>query len=273
MQLCRAVSWLVAIATLAGCHGLDRPVSVMVRDAETKAPVVGASVSVSDTTAHPPHGTVVHTGDGGVAHLKVNPAAEFGFAVEATAPGYLPTDKNLSISDVRAIPSSPFASHDHDSPTLVLEVFAGPRPTIDLIVPTGYHGILRVELRTQENVTYPPGQRSFQYDVPANGVVQVVGSPVLLHGLTPDFRAKYADGTPLIRDANDSEVGLRWVSGGNDPVFVVGTRSEWNDIRKSLEKDEPRASHGGGGSGRGMGGGRHGGGGGRGMGGGGMGAR
>ncbi|MCE9566607.1 MAG: carboxypeptidase-like regulatory domain-containing protein [Planctomycetes bacterium] len=278
MLIRQSVPWLVAsvfaAATLSGCHGLDRPVSVLVRDAETKAPVVGAAVSVSDTTVHPPHGTVAHTGDSGVAHLKVNPAAEFGYAVQASAPGYLPADKSLSAVDVRAISSNPFSSHAQDSPTLVMEVFSGPRPTIDLTVPTGYRGIVRVELRTREDVIYPPGQRAFQYEVPASGVVECVGPPVLLHGLSPDIRAKYADGKPLKReaDAKEDEVALRWVSGGNEPIFVVGTHAAWDDIRKTLEKDDGRAARGKGSGtgGGGRGGGRHGGGG-RGGGGGGMG--
>jgi hypothetical protein len=88
---------------------------------------------------------------------------------------------------------------------------------------------------------------------------------VLLHGLSPDVRAKYADGTVLKRDAKDDEVALRWVSGGNDPVFVIGTQPEWDEIRKTMVKEDRPAPQGrGAGGGGGHGGGRHGGGGGRG---------
>jgi hypothetical protein len=269
------IALALAAVALPGCHSFSRPVSILVRDAETKAPVPGAQVSISDTIAHPPRVTVRHTGDGGIAHVKVTPFAEFAYAVEATAPGYLPSQKDLPVEDVRKISASPFTSHDLDSPTLVVDVFQGPRPTIELTVPTGYRGLLRVELRTDENVSYTPGQRLFRYDVPSTGVVQIVGPPVLLHGLTPDIRVKYPDGTELSREAKDSDVGLRWVSGGNSPVFVIGTKSEGDEARKALEKDEPRG-HGGRGSGTRGGGGHHGGGrggmgGGRGMVGGGMG--
>ena len=269
MLIRQSVPWLVAsivaAATLPGCHTLDRPVTVLIRDAETKAPVAGAAVTASDATAHPPHGTTAHAGDDGIAHLKVSPSAEFGYGVQATAPGYLPTDKSLSAADIRAIPTG-FSSHIESSPTLVLELFSGPRPTIELVVPKDFKGGVRIAIRTEESTKYTPGMRAFKFAVPATGVVDCVGPPVLLQGLSPEISAKYVDGTPLKREseAKDDEIAFRWVAGGNNPVFVVGTQAEWDDIRKAMEVPDSRAmpGKGRGTGGGGRGGGRHGGGGG-----------
>ena len=93
------------------------------------------------------------------------------------------------------------------------------------------------------------------------------------YALPSDFRARYADGTPLKPDAKDDEVGLRWVKSElGEAVFVVGTKSEWDGVRKSMEKDAPRGKPSGGSGGQ-QGRGGHRGGRGGGMGGGGMGGR
>jgi hypothetical protein len=262
---CLAAS-IAAAMVLSGCHGFDRPISVLVRDAETKAPIPDAEVYVSDPGAHPPHALMKLTGEDGIVRMRVSPSAEFSLNVEATAKGYLPVEKDLPIEVVRALPSNPFVSAATGAPTIVLDVFSGPRPVVDLIVPTGYRGTLRVEVRARDDVTFPPGQRSFGYEVPPSGVIQVVGPPVLLHGLGPDIRAQYADGTKLLRDVKDWEVGLRWVmADGKDQVFVIGTRLEWTDIRKAMEKGDWSPHSGSSGSGSHQGGGRGGRGGGRGM--------
>ncbi len=259
---CVVASVFVSMA-LSGCHTFDRPVSVLVQDAETKVPVPNAQVRLTDQTAHPPHGLIGHTGEDGTARVRLASLPELALAVEATAPGYLSEEKDLPVESLRAISTNPFASFDHNTPTLVIQVFAGPRPTIDLVVPNGYRGVLRAEIKTRDDLPFPPGQRLFAYEVPPTGVVQIVGPPVLLHGLSPDIRAAYVDGTPLKRDAKDQDIGLRWVrADGNDQVFVVGTWLEWNDVKKEMEKEDSQKPKGGGG-------GHHGGsgGGGRGMGG------
>ena len=254
-NLVACLTWSILVfLALPGCHALyrDRPVSVLVRDAETKAPIPGAEVQIASASGHLPKVTAATTAGDGVARLKVNPTAEIAYTVLVDAAGYLSDEQDVSVEALRGITP---AGGDSPTPTLVVEVFAGPRPTVELVVPTGYRGVLRAQVHGREDAPYPPGQRTFSYAVPANGAVEVVGPPVFLHGLAPDIRARYADGTPLSRDAKDNEVGLRWVNReGDEHIFVVGTRAEWDDLRKSLEKNEPRGhSAGKGGSRRGHG--------------------
>jgi hypothetical protein len=218
---------------------------------------------------------VIHTGEDGIARMHLRPTAEFAFSFDASAEGYLPAERFVSTAIIQALPPSYFAASGSAKPTVVVEIFAGPRPTVELVVPNGYHGVLRAEVQTDENITYTPRQRLFRYDVPDSGVVQVVGPPVLLQGLSPVIQAHYANGTPLNREQQltNDQVGLRWVRDeGNTQVFVVGTWLEWYDTSKAMQhedyRDTPNGKRGGQG---GQGGGRRGGGGGRGGMGGGMG--
>jgi hypothetical protein len=208
--------------------------------------------------------------------MHLRPTAEFAFSFDASAEGYLPAEKYVSTAIIQSLPASYFGSHTVDKPTVVLEIFAGPRPTVELTVPNGYRGLLRVEVQTDENITYPPRQRLFRYVVPDSGVVQVVGPPVLLQGLSPIIQAHYADGTPLKREQQltNDQVGLRWVRDeGNTQLFVVGTWMEWHDKSKEMQNEDYRDRPNGKGGGQGgqVGGRRGGGGGGRGGMGGGMG--
>jgi hypothetical protein len=139
-----------------------------------------------------------------------------------------------------------------------LELYAEPRPTVELIVPTGYHGLVKAEIQVQDDLIYPAGQRCFRYAVPASGVVPVTVPPLLRMVFPPDFHARYADGTALTNEAKGAEIGFWWVNReGNIQCFLVGTLSEYDAVRRSY-RDEPgkRQASGGSGKGGGRGGGR-----------------
>ena len=111
-------------------------------------------------------------------------------------------------------------------------MYAAPGPTVELVVPVGFRGLVRVETRIQDDLPFPAGQRCFRYDVAPSGVVQVTGPAPFRR--VPTFRACYADGTPLAADAPDLDVGFRWVKSENGFEFsMVGTRTECDSLRRA----------------------------------------
>jgi uncharacterized membrane protein YgcG len=275
---------LCLLFTITGCHMLhpDQTIPVAVVDAETKMPIAGAEISLwspadKSTGKLEPSGT---TGPDGVARIKASFPKEADVLIGVSAPGYLRDEVDRLLAG-----KAPGAPPDG----AIVEVFKGPRPTIELVVPTDFRGELKVEVKVQEEAQNPQQQRVFRYSVPSGVVrpagglfgpppsVLVLGPPVIRADgrLGPEFRGIYANGSPMPAEPKDTEVVLRWVrSEGMDQFFVVGTKIDEESARRAAEKSmRLRDSSGqdkGGGKGKGGGGG--GGGGGRGgMGGGGMG--
>jgi hypothetical protein len=182
--------------------------------------------------------------------------------VAVTAPGYMPEEKDLPADAVRAIePAHLFESIDHRPAGVVVELYADPRPTVELVLLPGYRGLVRAEVIIQDDAACPPGQRRFSAVVPPTGVVQVVGPPLLRRVFAPDFSARYADGAPLSQNAKDTEIGYWWLKcEGSVQIFFIGTPKEFEDLRRSQEpQDAGLKRTSGGGKGEGKGGGRRGG--------------
>jgi hypothetical protein len=256
--------WLLGgllLAAAPGCLSLHRyrPVAVLVQDAETKKPVSGADVHVSyplTRASLSPCESTGTTGDDGITHLSFA-AADTGLTVEGTARGYLPDVLNVTGEAVRKIePAHLFEDTDRRPASYVLELYAGPHPTVELVLPVTFRGMVKAEVQIQEDAPLPPGQRCFSYRVGELGDVRVVGPPLLRRVYPPDFRARRTDGTVVNHEAGPGEVGLRPLkSEGNMQYFVVGTKAEYEDllpVKPSREESRPA------GSGRGgRGGGRH----------------
>jgi hypothetical protein len=247
---------ILLLAVAPGCQFLQSeppPVPVVVRDAETKQPIPGAEVRVSHLKHPAGTGPTGTTGPDGTARLKAAPDGDGDAVVmEGAAGGYLSESKDVTLEVGRAGPAG-----------VVLELDAAPRPAVELVLPAGYRG--KVEVHVRAEGTAAPGQRAFSAEVPASGVVDLTGPPVLRHLTPADFRARYADGAPLGTDGPDSAVGFRVVKTlGAVEYFVVGTAADADELRRSLDGEEPGRSGGGGKGGgkRGGGGGRRGGGGG-----------
>jgi hypothetical protein len=140
---------------------------------------------------------------------------------------------------------------------VVVEAYAGPAPSVELVVPAGYRGPLKVEVLARDDAPAAPGQRCFRCVVPPSGVAQVVGPPLLKRVLGPDIRASYADGTPLPQSPKGAaEVGLwlvKWE--GSNYSFLVGTRDEYLSRRPASSRigegssSQPGRGKGGGGRG------------------------
>ena len=79
--------------------------------------------------------------------------------------------------------------------------------------------------------------------MPPSGVLELTGPPLLRRVYSPDFSARYADGTPLIRQPEGDQVGFWCVKteGGIDH-FLVGTRAEYET--PANKEDGPAKSSG-----------------------------
>jgi hypothetical protein len=191
----------------------------------------------------------------GIAHLQAAPYGDFALHLAADARGYLPEGQSISVKEVEAIePAHLFEATDKRPVCFVLALYAGPTPTVELVLPPLYHGPVKAEVLIREDAPCPPGQRCFCRDVPPTGVVGVTG-PVLLRRLTSlDYRLKYADGTALTRNACESDVGFWWLKQeGGDQYFFVGTAKEYASAHPESIVKESQHSNGGRGSGGGRG--------------------
>jgi hypothetical protein len=250
---------------MPGCVNLQksRPVSVLVRDAETKKPLPGVEVTISYPLAGGPGApsrSIATTDAAGVAHVHATPVGEVSVVMEAKAEGYLFEWKDIPISKLRKVePAHLFEKVEERPVSEVFELYAGPHPTIEFVVPEGFKGSFRVQIKVRDDLQTTPGERCFQYEVPTDGELVLFAPPVLRHGGAPDFRARRPDGTLLTRDVKGPEIGFWYVKFDNGyDYFLVGTAREYSALSRA-ENDSGRHDKGsgqGGGKGHGR---RHGG--------------
>jgi hypothetical protein len=254
------------LATLSiGCQALHRyrPVLVQVRDAETKQPIAEAQVRISYPFTRPswaPWECCEPTGEDGVAHLRAAPYGKAGVLLEASAANYLSEQQSHAADTIAAIKPAPlFAPHKEDQPVhFVLDLYAGPEPSVELIVPSGYLGLVKATVQVLDDLPPTPGQRAFRFEVSTSGEVLVKGPAILRRVSFLEFRAHYPSGTVLSQHPDVADVGLRWLkTDGNDQYFVVGTQSDYDRICREMNmrggSERPPA----GGAGGSRGGGRH----------------
>jgi len=260
--LARCLMYLaLLLPTAPGCQAFHnyRPVSVLARDAETGKPIAGAEIHISYPDTQPstaPWDSDGPTGGDGIAHLRAAPYGDYGIVVGAKATGYLAQQKAVPLLEVEALePARWFEVVEKRPARFILDLYtAEPAPTVELIVPTGYRGVVEVEVQAREDIRSTPGQRCFRFEVPASGVVQLTGPPLLQHVWYTEYSAKYADGTLLPKDAKDEAIGFWFLqTGGRSQSFFVGTRREFDNRCKTQGGGTARQS---GGSGGGSGGGR-----------------
>jgi hypothetical protein len=235
---------VLLLAFAPGCQALHRyrSVAILATDAETHKPIPGAEVRISYPLTQPhlaPWDSAGTTGDDGIARLRAAPYGDAGILVEVHAKGYLFEQKNLSVADVQALEPVPLLGHAEQRPApFVLELFAAPRPSVELVVPTGFRGLVKVAVQVKDDAPQSPGQRTFRYLVPPSGDVLVTGPPLLRRVFVVDFGASYADGTPLPRSAKGEEPAFWWTQYRNGyDFFLVGTWNEYAELRRDLEKE------------------------------------
>jgi hypothetical protein len=236
---------LVFVVVAPGCQMMYRyrPLPVLVRDAETKQPIAEAKVHLSypltrDSLA--PFDSSESTGAEGIARLRAVPYGDFGVHVEASAKGYLTAQQTISSESIQRLePPHPFETTEQRKPELVVEMFAEPRFSVELIVPSGYRGQIKAEVQNQDEVPLSPGQRCFRYPV-TDGFVRIKGPGVLRRVYPSDYRACYADGTPLSGEMSLTKVGFRWLrTQGETQYFLVGTQPEYDMQRRMAPDADP----------------------------------
>lgn len=232
----------------AGCQVMYRyrPLPVLVRDAETKQPLAEAEVHLSyplsrDSLA--PFDSSEKSGADGIAHLRAAPYGDYGVRVEASAKGYLAEQQTISSESIQEMqPPHLFEAVEKRKPELVVEMYAEPQFGVELIVPSGYRGRIKAQVEIHDEMPLPTGQRCLRYNV-VNGSVLVKGPGVVLRRVYPsDYRAVYADGTPLSGEMSLTKVGFRWLSTEHDlQYFLIGTKSEYDMQRRMAPDEDPPA--------------------------------
>jgi hypothetical protein len=229
---------IASLTMLSGCQLFHsyKPVTVLVRDAETKEPIAGAGVSVFynymlDPFA--PSTAPATTGSDGLVHLRVAP---YGLLItmRAEAEGYAMQDVLLAAQSICEITSP----GKKGQPDFVFDLYSVPRATVDLVVPNDFKGLLSVEMQAIDSDECVAGQRVFSVCVPANGLAVVKGPAQLLlprFYVLPDFDARFADGTPLHSVPDKTSKGLSWLTcTAKAHFFAVGTQQDADDAKRII---------------------------------------
>lgn len=240
---------VLLVSLFPGCQVFqpDPTLSVLVRDAETKKPIPTAEVYLcqrlkGDEVA-PCRSKGGFTQADGTAHLRAEPPGENGLQVQAVAQRYLPEKVNVAadVLKTKAAPPASAKGQQH-SPDVVVEMYAEPAFSVELVLPPGYRGLVKVRMLISEKLPLPPGQRCFRFSVAPSGDVQVHGPALLRRVPVADFRARYDNG-PLLESTLDAEkVGFRWLKGfGEEHFFVAGTQLDYEALHNKLSPEDAYA--------------------------------
>lgn len=247
----RLLCLFLLVCLTQGCQVFhsDQTLTVLVRDAETKQPIPTAEVylcqCLKDDEIAPCRSREL-TQANGIARLRADPIGDFGVQVQAIAQGYLPETRKLPAETLKKHTSPPTPpTEERLPPDLILEVYAEPAFSVELVLPPGYRGLVKAEIQVQDNFPLPRGQRCFRCSVSGTGDVSVIGPHLLQRVPAPDYRARYANG-PLLGTTMDAEkVGFRWLKGdGARHYFVVGNQLDYEALHRRLAPEETRAVNG-----------------------------
>jgi hypothetical protein len=247
----RLLCLLFLFCQAPGCQTFrsGQELTVLVRDAETKAPVATAEVYLcqclkKDEVA--PCRSMDFTQADGIVRLRAEPVGEHGFQVQAVAQGYLPEKIDVAADALKknvATPSHPKA--EQGPVDAIVEVYHEPDFSVELVLPPGYRGLVKAEVQVQDGLPLAKGQRCFRFPVSASGDVVVKGPALLRRVSAQEFRARYGDG-PFLGTAMDAEkVGFRWLKGaGNQHLFVVGNQLDYEALHRQVAPEETQAAAG-----------------------------
>ena len=253
-----AALWLagavVLIAFASGCETLcNWPVSVLIaRDIESKKPLPGADVQISYPLAESPFAVELSgaTAADGIVHLQdqaLRRRQRHGGCDVRRLHGR--GEGRARRDDSSTKPAHFFEAVERRPVSLVVELYAEPHRDR-----AGRAG--RLPGRGQGGSpdsgqrTCVPGQRLFSGTMSSLGIIQVTGPPLLRLIVSGDFRARFADGSPVSLQPKDREVGLWWISSDSlaRHAFFIGTPEEYNSFRllsRTTGGEEKRSSGGG----------------------------
>jgi hypothetical protein len=122
-RLARALlDTFLILVTASGCQMLhpQPPIDVQVRDAETQAPIDGAHIRVWHSAIHA-DATSGITGPDGMVRIPSPPAGDTPLIFEMMAKGYMNRETDQTVKQTQS--------------TVILEMFAEPRPTLESCPP------------------------------------------------------------------------------------------------------------------------------------------
>jgi hypothetical protein len=242
---------LVLIGLFSGCQSLyrERPVAVMVRDAETKQPIARAEVEFShplSESSSTSNRSVGATEADGVSRMSATPGGDRQDSL------YVKAAANRYQSDTMLVPNETlekikplgwFEAKNRRPVEIIMELYSGAPFTVELVVPQGYRGLVKASIQIRDEMPCTPGQRLFSYYV-NSGSVQVVGPAVLRRVQPVKFVAKYADGIALVSGRADaSQLVFHWLKHEDScEYFVVGTEADIAKYRRQLYPDDTGTS-------------------------------
>jgi hypothetical protein len=246
------------LIALPGCSlYLLRPVTVKVQDAETKQPIEGATIGADYAVFMDLALPLASLGrrDGftdseGKLKLTVDPY-HYRFDLKATAPGYL--SEALGQPDVQ---KRLIRRHWLEwKKELVLEMYAGPEASAELLFPRDYRGVVLVRFSPHDKLPQTLGQRHFIYPVSSTGIAEVRESGLFCHTQVDAFHARFEDGKVVptaifpigggareaimdkSKDVGNEVVALRFVGHvweHHTWVYVVGTKADADAVHVKL---------------------------------------
>ncbi len=176
------------VCLVPGCLSLhsERPVKVLVRDAETKEPIKEAEVRLTYRTraAEASTPTTEKTKTDGIARMTTTPNGKDALIIQASTRH----TSSHGVEDPTAVERSnrPVGSRRPSrSVTFIMDVYRGPPFAVDLTIPTGLRGLIKAELQIQDDANCTLGQRNFQFLVEPTGSVMIARLPVRRVGRPP----------------------------------------------------------------------------------------
>jgi hypothetical protein len=152
---------ILLLAVLPGCQALHsyRPTPVQVIDADTKQPIAEAEVRISYPMANSlatPWESRETTGSNGIARSRAASFGSAGAMVEISAQGYMNEQRFLTAQQVEDLERAGWFEDTHQRlPALVVGLYKDPRPTIELVLPPGYRGMVKARVRVQDKSLSP----------------------------------------------------------------------------------------------------------------------
>ena len=241
---------LVSLTVLAGCHK-SAMVDFAVFDGESGHPVPEATVEIHyddwPQFFHRGTGPSAQTDESGVLPLEIKrPRADWRLThAMVSAEGHFPRIiKVPAVKLVDAAYPSPEDTRQRVVPKFHIPLFREPFPVVELVFPTGFRGVFKTrDVQRSELFLGEPGQRTFEYTVPQNWIVEVQVTELLRERY--DLRARYADGG-AIRDSIgimnpelDHVIAIRRIhchglGGELDWLIVIGTKRDAERIEDML---------------------------------------
>lgn len=226
----------VAVAVMLGSLSLGcntyQPLQFSVRDAETGEPIPRATIDVHyHYVLDPFHPNATSNLADGQGNAIVKVATKYSGSVATSAEGYIPESEQL----LRVKSESPRQEW----------LYRMPRPTVEIVVPDGYRGLLSITIEpTESRIQDVPGQRHFVFHASDTGNVHIKATPLLSDWSRWFSRlpVSYENGRKIPdrddHDVAEQHVAARFIGGGGQDQlrYVIGTSE---DVIRAKENDTP----------------------------------